>query len=108
MSGDDLSGIHVHVGARVAGEAGPGEILVSRTVRDLVEGSDIRFEDRGSVVLKGVEGERQLFLAEVSAEPAEDALETRRRHGRASRLAELPPGSTLAARRARARAAGTP
>jgi class 3 adenylate cyclase/pimeloyl-ACP methyl ester carboxylesterase/predicted Ser/Thr protein kinase len=96
VSGNDLSGIHVHVGARVAGEAGPGEILVSRTVRDLVEGSDIRFEDRGSVVLKGIEGERQLFLAEVWAERGEDALEIRRRAGRASRLAELPPGSTLA------------
>jgi class 3 adenylate cyclase len=96
VSGDDLSGIHVHVGARVVGEAGPGEILVSRTVRDLVEGSDIHFEDRGSVVLKGVEGERQLFLAEVSADQAEAQGSPGRRLNRASRHAELAPGTALA------------
>lgn len=97
VSGNDLTGIHVHVGARVAGEAGPGEILVSRTVRDLVEGSGIRFEDRGSVVLKGIEGERQLFAAEVSGDHADAGnSQGRAAHGRTSRLAELPPGSSLA------------
>jgi serine/threonine protein kinase len=97
VSGDDLSGIHVHVGARVAGEAGPGEILVSRTVRDLVEGSDIHFEDRGSVVLKGVDGERQLFLAEISADQAEEpGSHGRRPLTRGSRHAELAPGTMLA------------
>ena len=63
--GDDLGGIAVHVGARVAAAAGPGEILVSSTVRELVAGSEVRFEDRGLHALKGVEGDRRLFAAEV-------------------------------------------
>ena len=65
MIGDDLGGIAVHVGARVAAAAEPGEVLVSSTVRELVDGSDIRFEDRGAFELKGVDGERHLFAAEV-------------------------------------------
>jgi len=56
-----IGGITVHVGARVMAAAGPGEILVSRTVRDLISGSAIQLEDRGSHVLKGVEGHWQLF-----------------------------------------------
>ena len=56
-----LGGIAVHVGARVAGAAGPGEVLVSGTVRDLVAGSGIGFEDRGLVSLKGVPEPRQLY-----------------------------------------------
>jgi class 3 adenylate cyclase len=63
--GDDLGGIAVHVGARVAATAGPSEILVSSTVRDLVDGSGVRFDDRGAFALKGVDGERRLFAAEV-------------------------------------------
>lgn len=59
--GDDLGGIAVHIGARVAAEAGPGEVLVSRTVKDLVAGSTLVFEDRGTHTLKGVPGEWQLF-----------------------------------------------
>jgi pimeloyl-ACP methyl ester carboxylesterase len=51
---DKIGGIAVHTGARVAGTAGPGEVLVSSTVRDLVSGSGIRFEDRGEHELKGV------------------------------------------------------
>ena len=43
----------MHIGARVAALAGPGEVLVSSTVRDLVAGSGLRFEDRGSHALKG-------------------------------------------------------
>ena len=61
IRGDDLGGIAVHVGARVAGLAGPGEILVSRTVVDLVAGSGIEFTDRGEHELKGVPGTWQLF-----------------------------------------------
>ncbi|HEY7732740.1 MAG TPA: adenylate/guanylate cyclase domain-containing protein [Gaiellaceae bacterium] len=61
--GAALGGIHVHVGARVAAQAGTGEIVVSSTVRDLVDGSTIAFEDRGTVELKGVPGRKQLFLA---------------------------------------------
>lgn len=64
--GDDLGGIAVHVAARVAAAAGPGEILVSSVVPDLVAGAGIRFEDRGAFALKGL-GERQLYAAEVDA-----------------------------------------
>jgi pimeloyl-ACP methyl ester carboxylesterase len=59
--GDDVGGIAVHIGARVMGEAGPGEVLCSRTVRDLVVGSGLAFEDRGPRALKGVPDEWQLF-----------------------------------------------
>lgn len=56
-----LGGIAVHLGARVASQANAGEVLVSRTVKDLVAGSGIEFEDRGSHELKGVAGEWQLY-----------------------------------------------
>ena len=59
--GDDVGGIAVHIGARVMGEAGPGEVFCSSTVRDLVVGSAIAFEERGSRQLKGVPGEWRLF-----------------------------------------------
>ena len=65
LHGDDLGGIAVHIGARVAEMAGAGEILVSSTVRELVAGSGVRFEDPRTRELKGVQGERQLFAAEV-------------------------------------------
>jgi class 3 adenylate cyclase len=57
----DLGGIAVHIGARVSAKAGADEVLVSSTVKDLVVGSGIAFEDRGSHTLKGVPGEWQLF-----------------------------------------------
>jgi class 3 adenylate cyclase len=56
-----IRGIAVHIGARVAAEAGPGEVLVSSTVRDLVAGSGLEFEDRGTTELKGVPGEWRLY-----------------------------------------------
>jgi class 3 adenylate cyclase len=59
--GDKLRGIAVHIGARVASKAGPGEILVSQTVQDLVAGSGLSFEDRGSHELKGVSGVWRLY-----------------------------------------------
>ena len=59
--GDDLGGIAVHIGARGGSAAGAGEVLVSQTVRDLVVGSGIEFEDRGQRELKGVPGEWRLF-----------------------------------------------
>ena len=59
--GHDLSGIAVHLAARVMAEADPGEILVSRTVRDLTIGSEIEFSDRGAHQLKGIEGEWHLY-----------------------------------------------
>jgi class 3 adenylate cyclase len=56
-----VAGIAVSIGARVAAEAGAGEVLVSQTVKDLVAGSDIAFDDRGAATLKGVPGEWRLF-----------------------------------------------
>ena len=58
---DKVGGIAVHTGARVCAQAGPGEVLVSRTVADLVAGSGITFEDRGEHQLKGVPGPWRLF-----------------------------------------------
>ena len=59
--GDKLGGIAVHIGARVAGKAAPGEICVSQTVKDLVAGSGIAFAERGAHALKGVPGEWRLY-----------------------------------------------
>jgi len=61
MSGEKVVGVAVHIGARVAAEARPGEILVSRTVKDLVAGSGLEFEDQGVRDLKGVPEPWQLF-----------------------------------------------
>jgi pimeloyl-ACP methyl ester carboxylesterase/class 3 adenylate cyclase len=60
--GEKVGGIAVHIGARVATQAPAGEVLVSSTVKDLVSGSGIQFEDRGVQSLKGVPGEWHLFL----------------------------------------------
>ena len=64
MTDDDVGGIAVHIGARVAALAGAGEVLVSGTVKDLVAGSGLRFGDRGSQSLKGVPGEWRIFAVE--------------------------------------------
>jgi class 3 adenylate cyclase len=64
MTDDDVGGIAVHIGARVAALAGAGEVLVSSTVKDLVAGSGLRFGDRGSQSLKGVPGEWRIFAVE--------------------------------------------
>jgi len=63
--GDDLGGMAVHIGARVAASAEAGEVLVSSTVRDLVVGSGIAFTERGVHALRGVPGEWRLFAASV-------------------------------------------
>ena len=65
--GEAVMGIAVHIGARVQASAEPGEILVSRTVVDLVAGSGIAFLDRGRHVLKGVDGRWQLFAVDTDA-----------------------------------------
>ena len=65
--GDKLTGIAVHIGARIAALAQPGEVLVSRTVKDLVAGSGIEFDDRGEHELKGVRGEWQLYSVKTPA-----------------------------------------
>jgi class 3 adenylate cyclase len=59
--GDDIGGLAVHIGERVCASAGPGEVLASRTVVDLVAGSGIRFSDRGEHELKGVPDRWQLY-----------------------------------------------
>lgn len=64
LMGEKIGGIAVHIGARVAAQAGPGEILVSHTVKDLVAGSGLRFADRGTHTLKGVPGEWRLFAVD--------------------------------------------
>ena len=63
IRGDDIGGITVNIGARISALAGPGEVLVSGTVKDLVVGSEIEFEPRGSHPLKGVPGEWDVFAA---------------------------------------------
>lgn len=63
IRGDDLGGIAVHIGARIAALAGPGEVLSSRTVRDAIVGSGVGFESRGVHVLKGVPGEWEIDVA---------------------------------------------
>jgi class 3 adenylate cyclase len=64
LRADDVAGIAVHIAARVMAEAGPGEVLASSTVKDLVVGSGLRFADRGAHALKGVEDEWRLFAVE--------------------------------------------
>jgi class 3 adenylate cyclase len=56
-----IAGIAVHTSARVAAKANPGEVLVSRTVKDLVAGSGLAFEDRGAHEFKGIPGEWRLY-----------------------------------------------
>jgi class 3 adenylate cyclase len=63
---DGIGGIAVHIGARVASKAAPGEVLVSSTVKDLVAGSGIQFIDRGTHELKGISGEWRLYAADAT------------------------------------------
>jgi class 3 adenylate cyclase len=63
VAGDDVRGIAVHVGARITALAGSSEVLVSRTVRDLVAGSGLAFEDAGAHELKGVPGRWEIYRA---------------------------------------------
>jgi class 3 adenylate cyclase len=65
LRGDDVAGLAVHIAARVSSLAGPGEVLVSRTVSDLVVGSSIAFRDRGGHPLKGVPDQWRIYGVEV-------------------------------------------
>lgn len=67
VMGAKIGGIAVHIGARVAGQASPGEVLVSGTVKDLVAGSGISFHDRGAHALKGVPGEWHLYAVTAAS-----------------------------------------
>ena len=89
LVGDDVRGIAVHVGARIAAMASPGEVLVSSTVRDLVAGSGLRFDDRGLHSLKGVPGEWQVLAVTGGHDAPTVAI------GPGSQLA---PNSTLVTR----------
>jgi class 3 adenylate cyclase len=71
VRGNDIGGIAVHIGARIAALAQKREVLVSRTVKDLVNGSGITFEDRGTHVLKGISAEWQLYAPVGEHDPAE-------------------------------------
>jgi class 3 adenylate cyclase len=65
VSGADLTGIAVHIASRAQAFAGPGEVVVTSTVRDLVTASGLRFDNRGRQQLKGIDGDWELFaLAE--------------------------------------------
>ena len=64
VMGDKVGGIAVHIGARVMAKAGPGEVLVSSTVKDLVAGSGLHFNDRGKHALKGIPDDWRLFFVE--------------------------------------------
>jgi class 3 adenylate cyclase len=63
FTGARLSGIAVHIGARVAAAAAPGEVWLTETVKNLVAGSGIRFSGRGTHALKGVAGDWPLYAA---------------------------------------------
>ena len=91
LLGTDIGGLAVHIAARILGQAGAGEILVSRTVRDLVVGSGTGFEDRGSVELRGVPGTWQLLAVDRHGARAGSAE---------AQLASMPtPGRRTAMRR---------
>jgi class 3 adenylate cyclase len=62
LQADDIAGLAVHIGSRISALAGAGEILVSSTVKDLVAGSGLEFDDRGIRELKGVPGEWRVFV----------------------------------------------
>ena len=66
VRGDDIGGIAVHIGARESALAGANDVLVSSTLRDLVIGSGIEFDERGAHELKGVPGEWHLFAVASS------------------------------------------
>ena len=90
----DIGGIAVHIAARILGHAGAGDILVSRTVRDLVVGSGTGFEDRGSVELRGVPGTWQLLAVDrhgARAGSAEAELASMPTPGPSDRDAPLGP-----------------
>jgi class 3 adenylate cyclase len=61
LRGDDIAGMAVHIAARVEALANPGDVLVSRTLVDLIAGSGVEFEDRGDYELKGVPGSWRVF-----------------------------------------------
>jgi class 3 adenylate cyclase len=98
LLGDDIGGIAVHIAARIMSQAAPGEILVSSSLRDLVVGSGIGFEDRGSHELKGVPGQWQLLAVDPNG-PGPGSSE--------AALVSLPTPSARSAMRRSDRAVAT-
>ncbi|HYU56790.1 MAG TPA: adenylate/guanylate cyclase domain-containing protein, partial [Actinomycetota bacterium] len=95
IMGEDVGGIAVHIAARVAGRADPDEILVSSTVKDLVEGSHIAFTPKGSraLALKGIPGRWRLYAVRWQPERAASAgLPRRSEHPLVGRAAEMAVG----------------
>jgi class 3 adenylate cyclase len=74
---DDVAGIAAHIAARLSAQADPGEVLVSRTVRDLVTGSGIALQSRGERELKGVKGRWELFAVGSETDPLPAPDQTR-------------------------------
>jgi class 3 adenylate cyclase/alpha-beta hydrolase superfamily lysophospholipase len=110
LIGEDLGGVAVHIGARVGAAAGPGEVLVSSTVADLVMGSGLYFEERGSHELKGVPGRWRLMAVTHEGDPApmqSQAMPLRRGDRALERVARSFPGAVRAATRAAGRSGGT-
>lgn len=102
VMGEDLGGMAVHIGARIGAAAGPGEVLVSSTVAELVIGSGLCFEERGSHELKGVPGRWRLLAVtdERQPEPLPHAAQDLRAGDRiAARVARSFPGAVRAATR---------
>ena len=109
--GDDLGGIAVHIGARVGALAEAGQILVSKTVVDLVVGSGLQFSDRGEHELKGVPGAWRLYAVSADSSDQRTQVEPPREYMTGAdrltvRLARRAPGAMqtlgrLAQRRAR-------
>jgi class 3 adenylate cyclase len=77
---DGIQGIAVHIGQRVSALAGPGEVLVSRTVADLVAGSGLEFDERGEYELKGVPGKWAVFALRSEESARAEVIDLRRRH----------------------------
>jgi pimeloyl-ACP methyl ester carboxylesterase/class 3 adenylate cyclase len=84
LVGDDIGGMAVNIGARIGSLARGDEVLVSRTVKDLVSGSGITFRDRGTHQLKGVPGDWQLYGVDTIEEPASNLIVPDQRERRVS------------------------
>ena len=76
MIDNKVGGLAVNIGSRICGQARPSEVLASQTMKDLVAGSGLRFEDRGAHELKGVPGEWRLFALEAALQSTEEAHRT--------------------------------
>jgi class 3 adenylate cyclase/streptogramin lyase len=92
VMGRTFGGMAVHTGARISGLAGPGEVLVSGTLRDLIPGATLSFDDRGRHVLKGVPGEhRILAVSAVDAAPLPPPLDGEGAAARRKSVVPPPP-----------------